>query len=211
MKNQFSVMLTVTVMTSAAAAQAGISGGGMASVAGQVPTLLVVGPVEAVDLAHGTATILGQKVLVREPERLSVGYTAAVVGVAQPDGSLTASSIQMRGPYVPGASSVFLSGRVQKVDSGVGKATIGGLSVDLTALMSIGAVSPAVGSAVELAGTQPSFGGVVLASGISGGGLAAQGISGGGKSTSGISGGGLSTSGISGGGLVALGISGGGK
>jgi hypothetical protein len=210
MKNQFSVILTATVMTSAVVAQAGISGGGTASVARQVPALLVVGPVEAVDVAHGTATILGQKVLLREPEHLSVGYTAAVVGVAQPDGSLVASSVQIRGLYVPGASSVFLSGHVQKIDSAVGKATIGGISVDLTALMSSGVVSPQVGSAVELAGTQPTFGGIVLASGISGGGFVAQGISGGGKSASGISGGGLVAQGISGGGKSASGISGGG-
>src|ERR1700730_6629266 len=105
MKNQFSAILTITVMASATTAQAGISGGGMASVARQEPTLLVVGPVEAVDIARGIATILGQKVFVAQPERLSVGFTAAVVGVAQLDGSVTATAIQMRGVYVPGASS----------------------------------------------------------------------------------------------------------
>src|SRR5437868_3966593 len=129
MKSQFSVIATVTVMTFAVVAHAGISGGGLASVARQVPTLLVVGPVEAIDVAHGTATILGQKVTLREAERLSVGYTAAVVGMAQADGSLIATSVQLRGLYVPGASSVFLSGQVQKVDTAIGKATVGGLSV----------------------------------------------------------------------------------
>ena len=108
-------------------------------------------------------------------------------------------------------------GREDRYD--IGRATVGGLKVDLTALMADGARYTDIGSRSKLL-VPSQHDGLLLANGISGGGMAGHGISGGGLSASGISGGGLSINGISGGGrpltasaAVALsinGISGGG-
>ena len=172
----------------------------------QSAPLLLIGPVESVSSTHAFAVVLGQKVLIGAFDQVTVGDTVAVYGEFLGDGSLNAAKVVSEGPYVPGATPVYVEGTVQKVQSSVGRATVSGLSVDLTSLMARGAVSPTVGSKLQITGTQPVNNGLVVASGLS-----ANGISGGGRSASGISGGGISVSGISGGGLSASGISGGGR
>jgi hypothetical protein len=170
--------------------------------------LLLIGPVDAVNAQAGFVTILGQKLAYSEAKKLVAGDTAAVFGVAKANGSFVATSIVDQGRYVAGATIIFLSGKVQKSDSAVGRVTVDGLAVDLTATMSNGAVAPAVGTALQITGTQPNAGGLVVASGISGSGDGASlGISGSGASL-GISGSGASL-GISGSGTSKnLGISG---
>src|SRR5205814_4955836 len=88
-----------------------------AGTAGSAGQLLVVGPVETVDLANSTATVLGQRVYTTSLSGLTVGSEAAVFGTAGGDGSIRASSIQSRGLYVPGRSE---ERRVGKVCSGWG-------------------------------------------------------------------------------------------
>jgi hypothetical protein len=210
MKNLGPVIAATLWATSAATAMAGTNGGeAVNGISRGGVELLVVGPVEAIDQAAKTAVVLGQRVLVADANHLALGETAAVFGTARADGSIVAAAIQSRGPYVPGASAVFISGVVQKSEPSVGQVTIGGLSIDLTPSMSRGIVSPAEGTRFEVSGTQPVSRGIVI-SGISGGGAAVSGISGGGIHANGISGGGAAVSGISGGGIHANGISGGG-
>src|SRR4029077_16933845 len=209
-KNLGPVIAAPLWATSAATAMAGTNGGeAVNGISRGGVELLVVGPVEAIDQAAKTAVVLGQRVLVADANPLALGETAAVFGTARADGSIVAAAIQSRGPYVPGASAVFISGVVQKSEPSVGQVTIGGLSIDLTPSMSRGIVSPAEGTRFEVSGTQPVSRGIVI-SGISGGGAAVSGISGGGIHANGISGGGAAVSGISGGGIHANGISGGG-
>ena len=172
--------------------------------------LLVVGPVESVNSAHTTAIVLGQKVLLGANSSVTVGSTVAVYGKVLGDGSLSVAKLVVEGDYVAGATPVLVSGTVQKVQPSIGRAVVSGITVDLTALMSRGSVTPAVGSTVQISGTQPVNGGVLVADGITGGGLSANGITGGGLSANGITGGGLSANGITGGGLTASGITGGG-
>jgi hypothetical protein len=190
----------------------GISGGGVSTngISGGGAQLLVVGPVEAINAADKTAIVLGQRVHTAALERLVVGDTAAVYGTTRADGSIAASVIQSRGLYVPGATSIFLSGTVQRAESSVGRVVVGGVTIDLTPVMSHGMLSPTVGTNLQLRGIQPVSGGLVVVNGISGGGVSTNGISGGGVSTNGISGGGVSANGISGGGVSTNGISGGG-
>ena len=211
MKGPLSTIFSLAAVATAITAHAGISGGG-ASAAVQEPKLLLVGPVEAIDVKHSTAIVLGQTVLVHQTEGLTIGETVEVFGTTRPDGVFAASAVKSEGLYVPGSTGILLSAPVQKLEPSVGRAIIGGLNVDLTALMAAGAVSPEVGAVVQVNGTQPALHGLVLANGISGGGVSIKGISGGGSY--GISGGGssatgVSIKGISGGG--SYGISGGGS
>ena len=104
--------------------------------------LMVIGPVESVDAANGSVTVLGQRVLgIGNPHALTVGNTVAVFGSARGDGSIEASEIREQGMYVPGASAVFLSGIVQRSDTAVGRLTQNGGKCDLTPTLA-GVLSP---------------------------------------------------------------------
>src|ERR1700739_163721 len=162
-----SIRVAVAALVGAAAASTGLAGMG-GSAAGAA--LLVVGPVEAINAADNTAIILGQRVHTALAGRLSVGSEVAVFGITQADGSIVASSLQSRGLYIPGASPIYLSGTVQKVEPSVGRAVINGVTVDLTSIMSYGTVFAEVGSKVTVSGTQPVSGGRVLVNGITGSG-----------------------------------------
>jgi hypothetical protein len=176
------------------------------------PDLIVVGPVEAVDSAKGLTVVLGQRVH-GVVDGLTVGDTAAVFGTMQRDGSISAVAIQARGSYVPGATSIFLAGTVQKAQPLVGRVVISDVTIDLTSVMSYGTFSPTVGSKLAVSGTQPAHGGVVVVNGASIGGIAGtgaktSGIAGTGASAGGIAGTGAKTSGIAGTGASAGGIAG---
>src|SRR6266550_236003 len=101
----------------------GISGSGSTvnGISGSGAQLLVVGPVEATSVADATATILGQRVRTVMAGQLTVGNTVAVFGTMRVDGSITASAIQSRGLYVPGATSIFLFGTIQRADPSLGR------------------------------------------------------------------------------------------
>src|SRR2546421_3629223 len=180
MKISGSIIVTAALVTATVAGHAGISGGGLQS-AQDTAQLLLIGPVEAINANARMAIVLGQKVLIEARDRIAVGDTVAVFGKTRTDGTLVASKVQMMGLYVPGATPIFIAGTVQKVDASIGRVVINGLTVDLTGAMSNGILSPAVGSRVQITGTQPVAGGLVVIAGISGGGTATQGISGGGK------------------------------
>ena len=218
MKHVLSVVVSVGVALAAGSAVAGINGGGSAKVAeADQPSLVVIGPVEAFDLKHHSARVLGQPVILHQGVELAVGDVVSVVGTTSADGPITAVSVKDQGIYVPGSSQIFLSGRVQKVNEAVGTVTVNGITVDFTSLMATDTVAPAVGSKVQVGGTQPALGGVVLATGINGGGnkaVVAAGTNGGGMSLAGINGGGnkaVVAAGINGGGMSLAGINGGGK
>jgi hypothetical protein len=203
------ILAALLAATVTAASYGGISGGGsgLNGISGGGAQLLLVGPVEAINASNRTAIVLGQTIHAASLERLAVGNTVAVYGTTRADGSIAASAIQSRGIYVPGATSVLISGSVQRAEPSVGRVVVSGVTVDLTSVMSHGMFSPTVGTKLQLTGVQPVSGGLVVVNGISGGGAEALGISGGGAPM-GISGGGAPM-GISGGG-APMGISGGG-
>src|SRR5437879_10756031 len=86
------VRIAVAALVGAAAASAGLAAAG-GSTATQ---LLVVGPVEAVNTADATATILGQRVHTALAGQLTVGNEVAVFGTRLADGTIAASSLQSR-------------------------------------------------------------------------------------------------------------------
>ena len=177
-----SVRVAVALLLGTAAASTGLAG-----VGGSSGELLVIGPVESVNVADSTATILGQRVHTATIDTIAVGNTVAVFGAARADGTIEASLIQSRGIYVPGATSIFVSGTVQRAEPALGRVVVSGVTVDLTSAMSRGMFSPAVGSRLAISGTQPVSRGLVLV-GIAGTGTSANGIAGTGTSANGIAG-----------------------
>src|SRR5580698_9306000 len=167
------------------------------------PELIVIGPVEAVDLVSHTATVLGQRFLISNTEALVVGNAASVYGVPRADGTIQVSAVRDQGLYTAGATQVFLSGLVQKSEASIGSAVVNGIKIDLTGAMADGQISPALGARMAISGTQPVRGGVVLAAGIIGSGAAANGIIGSGAAANGIIGSGAAANGIIGSGARA--------
>src|SRR5947207_2451644 len=207
---KMSVRLAVAILLGTAAASTGLAGVGASD-----GELLVIGPVESVNAADSTATILGQRVHMPAIDAIAVGNTVAVFGTACADGTIEASAIQSRGIYVPGATSIFVSGTVQRAEPAVGRVVVSGVTVDLTSAMSHGMFSPAVGSKLAISGTQPVSRGLVLVSdtgasaiGIAGTGTSVGGIAGTGTSVNGIAGTGASVDGIAGTGSSVVGIAG---
>src|SRR5438874_4650151 len=205
-----SVRVAVAILLGTAAASTGLAG-----VGGTGGELLVIGPVESVNATESTATILGQLVHTAAIDAVAVGNTVAVFGTARADGTIEASAIQSRGIYVPGATSIFVSGTVQRAEPALGRVVVSGVTVDLTSAMSYGMFSPAVGSKLAISGTQPVSRGLVLVSGtrasvqgIAGTGSSVNGIAGTGSSVGGIAGTGSSVNGIAGTGSAVNGIAG---
>ncbi len=202
------VRVAVAILLGTAAAStclAGVAGSGSSA------ELLVIGPVESINAVDRTATILGQRVHTAMVDALAVGNAVAVFGTARADGTIEASAIQLRGIYVPGATSIFVSGTVQRAEPALGRVVVNGVTVDLTSAMSYGMLSPAVGSKLAISGIQPVGRGTVLVSGIAGtGGAKVNGIAGTGAAVSGIAGtGGAKVNGIAGtGGAKVNGIAG---
>jgi len=200
MKGQLMKSVVLAMAFVASTAIAGISGGALR--VSTAPQLLIVGPVEAIKGREATATVLGQKLPLRSLGQVEIGESVSIFGVLRSDGTVAVSSVEHNGQYIPGASTVFLTAIVQKISPAVGRATVGGLKVDLTSLTTLdGSEAISVGSVVQLIGTQPNSNGLILAQGV--GASALQGISGG--AVQGISGG--AVQGISGG--AVQGISGG--
>ena len=205
-----SVRVAVAILLGTAAASTGSAG-----VGGSSGELLVMGPVESINAADSTATILGQRVHTAMVDRIAVGDAVAVFGTARADGTIEASAIQLRGIYVPGATAIFVSGMVQRAEPALGRVVVNGVTVDLTSAMSHGMFSPAVGSSLAISGTQPVSRGLVLVSGtpssvqgIAGTGAAVNGIAGTGAAINGIAGTGAAVNGIAGTGAAVNGIAG---
>lgn len=129
----------------------------------------VAGPVEKVDLANSKIVVLGQDVavsraqvnrlLTARSEMSGATLQVVVVGEASQGRMLARRLIIDDTPYVPGASPVALLGYVTKVNATVGTATIGRLTVDVTAL----GQRVYVNDLIEIGGTQPALSGALLA------------------------------------------------
>jgi len=112
--NKFVIAASVaTIVAVAGTATAGITGNARQA-SSEVPSLVLVGPVEAINVPKGFAVVLGQKVFTAGIANLSVGETVSVVGEVRSDGSVLAAAIEDNGLYVAGATNVLLTGVVEK-------------------------------------------------------------------------------------------------
>lgn len=136
----------------------------------------VLGPVEAIDIAAGRITVLGQTVLVTDGtlifdslgnassiDQLSINQTVELDGLYNPDGSYMATYISViRNNYTRG-DLVDLEGRISNLRST--SFTIGNQTIDYSIRAS---VSPSVnslrnGAYAEVSGRQRSDGSLVIA------------------------------------------------
>jgi hypothetical protein len=126
-------------------------------------TLLLRGPVEAQNKARTSIRVLGQTVQLPRAEKFATGMTVTVYGALRADGTIAVSAVRSGVPYVPGADSVVLSGRVALATS-TGRALVGATSVDYTSVL---AANPGVvlkaGDLIRIGGIQPSSRGRVVA------------------------------------------------
>ena len=150
---------------------------GLAMVLASLPTsaadLFVAGPVEKIDRAKREAVILGQRVqlsgrqflvlqAVAQHQNLA-GYQvyAEVVGSDAPNGVILAKTVQSsNSPYVAGSSQIAVRNFVTRPVNSHGLLLIGALKVDVSNAQAFGRA----GDLIEMAGIQPSVGGVALAS-----------------------------------------------
>jgi len=160
--------------------------------------VILSGPIESVNRSANSIVVLGHQLAVRSAAGFLPGQVVNVLGTVLNDGSVRAAIVQNTVRYATSSDQVAVTGVVRAVDRLGGRVTIDGAKVDYTALLGNGRFSPPkVGELVQVLGTQPRAGGIVLAAqfirqaplGVSGGG-SPLGVSGGG-SPLGVSGGGL--------------------
>src|SRR5689334_17185541 len=92
--------------------------------------VILAGPVESINAKTGVVTVLGQKLRFAHPEILAVGEALSVAAQFRVDGSLGISNVADGGAYVAGASPVFLTGVVQKVQASIGRVQVNGVEID---------------------------------------------------------------------------------
>jgi hypothetical protein len=135
------------------------------------------GPIDSFDLKTGTATVMGRtfafpqngkgSMAIRQSLLIGDGAQVTVFGKLAADGSLKAPSIAIDSTqYVAGASEVVASGRVTKVDAAVGKATVGRVVIDYTALLASKEISLKLGELVVVVGTRPAQDSAVQATSV---------------------------------------------
>jgi hypothetical protein len=118
--------------------------------------LVLLGPVERVDLPESRIQVLGQLVTVPNTRtNVIVGELVAIYGVVDANGTYKISAVSQLGssPYVPGATKLFLKGLVTSIDSNAGTLKIGSYSVNYSgALHSLSADQLAVGDVAIFTG-----------------------------------------------------------
>ena len=144
----------------------------------------VAGPVEAVSPAASRITVLGQtfevvsagslttlSTLRVAPAKLpQAGDYVVVTGLRLSDGRLIAKSFRsIGGGYVPGASNVYLSGRVTGFNLSLGTIRVGDVEVYANDALVNSSVSVEIGSQVEILGRQSQSKGLIWATEVAGG------------------------------------------
>jgi hypothetical protein len=130
--------------------------------------VVLMGPVDSVDAAASTVSVLNRTLKMRSTQSIQDALAAGQQLSVAVTGHLTASGkveqlklSVLSASYVAGASKVVISGRVDRLDSALGRIQIGNVSVDVTSV--VAAKPLAIGSTVLLVGTQPVRQGIVLA------------------------------------------------
>ena len=128
--------------------------------------LLLSGPVEAIDHATNSVTVLGHRLVVRDASAILLGHVVNVFGGIE-NSSAKAAIVQDTRVFAASGDPVLLIGIVNAIDMSRGRVMVDGASVDYTALLAQPRFSlPAVGGSVRVIGTQPSGRGTILAEAI---------------------------------------------
>jgi len=123
---------------------------------GSITHLVLAAPVSSVDLDTGTFSALGQTVSASGDvlSELAAGDYVSVYGSVSGPGYLYADAVMISAErYIPGSSSILVTGFATEIDRALGRARLGGLDVDYTAALSSG-MHPETGF-VTFQGTQP--------------------------------------------------------
>lgn len=129
--------------------------------------LSLVGPLESVDCKGATAQILGVRFVAADPKSAKLLCTLGVSsspryvvaeGTRDAANSVRLEKLELVSKvyYVAGATTVYIRGQVSEASGSVGTVSISGALVDASFTM------PQVGSVIEVAGTQPIRGGVII-------------------------------------------------
>jgi len=144
--------------------------------------LQVLGQVQRIDLSKGILVVAGQNVAISNETAFSQGQITIaepasafrtiqlgdVLAISGPSDAPAASVTRLNAAYVPGSTTIFVKGKIAAVENSTGVARIDELSVDFTPAMSDPKfVMLDAGQVVEVIGTQPSPGGLLLADSIS--------------------------------------------
>lgn len=132
----------------------------------------VVAQIEALNCSNKSFQALGLQIratdeyvlgaICASPWDDSLRYAAISVS-RDPDGLLVATSVSSIGAsYVPGVSQVYLSGEVTDSNADVGSFAVLG-----SAAILFDEVTPRINEQIEVVGTQPQFGGPIIASSVS--------------------------------------------
>src|SRR5882672_4071547 len=178
--------------------------------------LVLSGPIESVDAASRSVTVLNHRISVVDVSGYGVGTLVNVYGGLQKNSAISNALVENLSRYASGSDQVFLKGAISAMDSSTGRISVGGALVDYTALLaSSGFRVPRLGATVEVSGTQPGNRGVVLATrllevihsaGVVGSGATSSGVVGSGAVSSGVVGSGATSSGVVGSGRTGSGV-----
>jgi hypothetical protein len=163
-----------------ASAEGEITAAQMKSVYG--PDLQILGELQSVNLSEQCLVVAGQQVSLAKETTVSyngaviVDHTAAlrmlhagdVLAITGPVDEPAVSISRIEDSYVPGATRIFVKGKVASVVSTVGRASVGELNVDFTPAMADPRFTKVeVGQVIEATGVQPTVGGLLLADSVS--------------------------------------------
>jgi hypothetical protein len=163
-----------------ASAESEITAAQMKSVYGR--DLQILGELQSINLSAQSLIVAGQQVSLGKETTFT--YNGAVIAdrtaalhilragdVLAITGALDEPAVSISridDSYVPGATRIFIKGKVASVVSSVGRATIGDLGVDFTPAMADPKFTKVeVGEIIEATGVQPTVGGLLLADSVS--------------------------------------------
>jgi hypothetical protein len=134
---------------------------------GAADSLVFLGPVQSFDFAESSVTVLGRKLLIPASNLTADVIQAlcsgdaqlAVLGRLTPSGSLKGGQVRvLANKYVAGASPIVVSGVLKAIDQAFGRARIGNVLVDFTAVLADNQALPAIGSVIVAVGIEAQAG-----------------------------------------------------
>lgn len=137
-----------------------------------------VGPVEVIEGARSSVTVLGQKFSINRATRFAVdgrelpasraaraifvGQNVYVEAMDGPTGSIATLVSISTESYVPGSSSVYVLGTVDGISTAMGIIRIGSLNIDSSDVTPEILANIRIGSPIEVFGVQPLPAGTVV-------------------------------------------------